>query len=152
MDMKNILNIFDNVASRPVQGANDMKRFISVVRENGPMNLDLEKEPVDTANPMPAENPEDAVLLDIPLLIRLLEYAREDANSDMDLHTIAEKLIGLSKDGQPLSMSDYDAIVGDSSTEMEPADSMSALEKHPYGEGLTFSDYVNLAESAKRFK
>lgn len=53
----------------------------------------------------------DTVSVDIPLLIRLLEYAREDANDDMDLHNIAEKLIELSKDG-PLSMDDYESIVG----------------------------------------
>jgi hypothetical protein len=34
-------------------------------------------------------NPKDIIKLDIPLLIRLLEYAREDAKTDMDLHNVA---------------------------------------------------------------
>ena len=53
----------------------------------------------------------DSVTLDIPLLIRLLEYAREDAKTDMDLHLIAEKLIVLSQENGVLSMEDYDTIV-----------------------------------------
>jgi hypothetical protein len=38
-------------------------------------------------------NPSDKVTLDIPLFIRLLEYAREDAKTDMDLHNVDEKAI-----------------------------------------------------------
>jgi len=57
-----------------------------------------------------AVNPQDTVTLDIPLMIRLLEYAREDAKTDMDLHNVAERLIKLSASGQSLSMDQYDAI------------------------------------------
>jgi len=62
-------------------------------------------------------NPSDSVTMDIPLLIRLLEYAREDANTDMDLHSVAEKLIDLGNDGQILTMDDYDNIVGEQPSE-----------------------------------
>ena len=55
----------------------------------------------------------DSVTLDIPLFIRLMEFAREDAADDMILHKIAEKLIGMGEEGQSLSMSDYEDIVGD---------------------------------------
>lgn len=63
-------------------------------------------------DPMEDINEPDVVKLDIPLLIRLFEYAREDAKTDMDLHNVAEKLIQLSDHGDTLSMDDYDAIVG----------------------------------------
>ena len=60
-------------------------------------------------------NPADKVTLDIPLFIRLLEYAREDAKTDMDLHNVAEKAISLSETGRTLTMNDYDSLVaGDS--------------------------------------
>jgi hypothetical protein len=65
---------------------------------------------------MPAEsldNPQDVVKVDIPLLIRLLEYAREDAQTDMDLHNVTEMLIKLSAEGEVLTMDNYDQIVGD---------------------------------------
>ena len=58
-------------------------------------------------------NPKDTVKLDIPLLIRLLEYAREDAKTDMDLHNVTEMLIQLSQQGHTLTMDQYDQIVGD---------------------------------------
>ena len=59
----------------------------------------------------PKENPKDVVKMDVPLLIRMLEYAREDAKTDMDLHKVAENLIQLSQEGRILDMTDYDSIV-----------------------------------------
>jgi uncharacterized protein YukE len=56
-------------------------------------------------------NPKDVIQLDVPLMIRLLEYAREDAKTDMDLHNVAEQLIALSSAGSTLSMDHYDDIV-----------------------------------------
>lgn len=55
-------------------------------------------------------NAPDTVTVDIPLLIRLFEYAREDAKTDMDLHNVTERLIGMSEDGRTLTMADYDDI------------------------------------------
>jgi len=57
------------------------------------------------------ENPEDVIKVDVPLLIRLLEYAREDAKTDMDLHVVADNLIELCKEGRTLNMDDYESIV-----------------------------------------
>ncbi|CAB4222683.1 hypothetical protein UFOVP1655_180 [uncultured Caudovirales phage] len=57
------------------------------------------------------ENKLDVISMDVPLLIRLMEYAKEDAKSDMDLHKVAERLTSLSASGDTLSMEDYDQIV-----------------------------------------
>jgi hypothetical protein len=62
--------------------------------------------------PMEEENPIDTISMDIPLFIRLLEYAREDAKTDMDLHTVTEKITKLSTEGETLTMDDYDSIIG----------------------------------------
>jgi len=59
------------------------------------------------------ENPEDKITMDVPLFIRMLEYAREDASTDVDLHDVAEKAIGLSSEDKILTMADYEAIVGE---------------------------------------
>ena len=64
-------------------------------------------------------NPSDKVTVDIPLFIRLLEYAREDAKTDMDLHNVAEKEIAASETGKTLTMSDYDALVAGNSEDQE---------------------------------
>jgi len=50
--------------------------------------------------------------MDVPLFIRMLEYAREDASTDVDLHDVAEKAIGLSSEDKVLTMADYEFIVG----------------------------------------
>jgi hypothetical protein len=63
-------------------------------------------------------NPTDIISVDVPLFIRLLEYSREDAKTDMDLHDVAENIIRLSAEGEPLTMANYDDIVGVSKGEM----------------------------------
>lgn len=57
------------------------------------------------------ENPIDIISLDVPLLIRIMEYSKEDAQTDMDLHKVAENIIELSKQGKTLTMEDYSYIV-----------------------------------------
>lgn len=51
----------------------------------------------------------DTVTMDIPLLIRMLELAREDVKSDAQLHKIVEKLIEIRNKGI-LTMDDYDFV------------------------------------------
>ena len=67
----------------------------------------------------PQFNPADKVTLDIPLFIRLLEYAREDAKTDMDLHNVAENTIALSETGKTLTMAQYDEIVKNPQQELQ---------------------------------
>lgn len=64
-------------------------------------------------------NPQDKVTIDIPLFIRLLEYAREDAKTDMDLHNVAENAIKLSETGKTLTMAQYDEIVKNPQQELQ---------------------------------
>jgi hypothetical protein len=187
MDMKKILQAMDSVkTSAPIESANDMKKFMSIVTEGStphkvalPVQMAMqhytkldEKQPakpsllkqymaeaaeeheqeyyakkvdlnmyarkiaykimgesVATADLNPGfksvagpgmqdsspvesiDNPKDVVTMDIPLLIRILEYAREDAQTDMDLHDVTSRLIELSKSGDVLTMHDYDEIV-----------------------------------------
>ena len=55
-------------------------------------------------------NPTDSISLDVPLFIRMLEYAREDAKTDMDLHDVTENALKLSTTGKTLTMADYNKI------------------------------------------
>jgi hypothetical protein len=64
-------------------------------------------------------NPKDKITLDVPLFIRLLEYAREDAKTDVDLHNVAEKAIELSLTGNILTMTDYDQIIDSETKNMQ---------------------------------
>jgi|694.fasta_scaffold00062_64 hypothetical protein len=52
---------------------------------------------------------EDKVTMDIPLFIRLLEWAKEDSETDMDLHEVAERIT--KRQSECLTMDDYDSII-----------------------------------------
>lgn len=70
-------------------------------------------------------NEVDSVNMDVPLLIRMLEFAKEDAKDDIELHKAAEALIKLASDGNTLDMNDYNNIVSDVGSdegELEEAD------------------------------
>ena len=60
----------------------------------------------------------DSLTIDVPMFIRLMEYAREDAKTDMDLHNVTTNLLKI-KD-KTISMADYDQVV--QSTDVDTAD------------------------------
>ncbi len=64
-------------------------------------------------------NPSDKITVDVPLFIRLLEYAREDAKTDIDLHNVAENAIALSETGKTLTMAQYDELVKNPQQELQ---------------------------------
>ena len=77
-------------------------------------------ESVNEVNPS-SEDAIDIVTLDVPLFIRMLEYAKEEASDDMVLHDIATKTIALSKQRGILSMEDYEALI----PEPQPEDQLA---------------------------
>lgn len=52
----------------------------------------------------------DKNAMNIPFLIRALEYARDNAKDDLDLHIVVEHMIDASLKGKTLSMNDYVGI------------------------------------------
>ena len=68
------------------------------------------------SKPENSMNPTDIIKLDVPLLIRLLEFAREDASCDLDLHDLAEKLLARGTRGKTLSMKDYEYVIDEAMT------------------------------------
>ena len=81
-------------------------------------------------------NPEDTIKVDVPLFIRLLEYAREDANDDMALHTLTERLTKMCADGRTLGMDSYDELVN---PKEEP-------QENPYDNDLADTDELDSNE------
>lgn len=53
---------------------------------------------------------EDSLEMDIPFLIKILEWAHEEAQSDEEIHSAVETMLSLDK--SPLTMDDYESIVG----------------------------------------
>jgi hypothetical protein len=53
-------------------------------------------------------DPQDKVIMDIPLFIRMLEWAKEDAKNDIELHNAVENALKIK---QTLTMSNYSDII-----------------------------------------
>lgn len=53
----------------------------------------------------------DVIKVNAPLMLRLLELAREEIKNDMDLHDVVEILTKISQE-HVATMDDYDSIVG----------------------------------------
>ena len=77
----------------------------------------LDAKELDTEELDESFNPEDIININVPLLLRLFEYARNDAKTDMDLHTIAERLIAPNQEGRTLTMQDYNTICNTKETD-----------------------------------
>lgn len=56
-------------------------------------------------------NKQDVVHINVPFLLRLLEWAREEALADIDLHYVAERLTTLSETGETLTTDKYFEVV-----------------------------------------
>jgi len=87
----------------------------------------------------------DTITMDIPLLIRVLEYAREDAKTDMDLHKVVENLIKMRDEGT-LSMAQYDAIV----KIKEDIERLQELKKMP--DNMDAEDHITREEKQMKGK
>ena len=85
------------------------------------------------------EDPTDIIAMDVPLFLRMLEYAREDAEQDIDLHKVTERAIEAVKLRGLLSMEDYQDIVGEPIEEMTGYSKYLATPENPKGktQGLT---------------
>ena len=85
------------------------------------------------------EDPTDIIAMDVPLFLRMLEYAREDAEQDIDLHKVTERAIEAVKLRGLLSMEDYQDIIGEPIEEMTGYSKYLATPENPKGktQGLT---------------
>lgn len=84
------------------------KSYLEPLNETVTEDVDVENFSVEE----PEENPVDVIRMDVPLFMRCLEFSREDAQDDVDLHHLVEKAVELSKDGKTLTMDNYDELAG----------------------------------------
>lgn len=109
-------------SSRGFRGGNSIqekfKNAVQYYKERHPQVEEVESAetlPVELPDEQPVQSPSD-VRVDVPgtisispsLLIRLLEYAREDVKDDVEIHDIVEKL---SRVGGTASMDDYESLI-----------------------------------------
>jgi hypothetical protein len=113
-----------------------------------------------------AKDAVDTVTMDVPLFIRMLEFAREDAKADIDLHDVAEKAIEINKSKETLSMQDYEDIIpvmdepmdeAKSSTNSTLAEKIMAKLKKPMvkeeaTEGEKWVVWINVDKTGKKLR
>ena len=99
--------------------------YSNYLTDEGRKSLRAQMQEVE--RPSEEENPVDIISMDVPLFIRMLEFAREDASTDMDLHDLAEKAVKMSAERQPMSMMHYDELIA---KEVPAVDAMSLYEKY----------------------
>jgi hypothetical protein len=127
-------------ATLVAKGKMDIK---DAMKETG-FSYDLLKQLVDKVkgvaqNIREQEDPTDIIAMDVPLFLRMLEYAREDAEQDIDLHKVTERAIEAVKLRGLLSMEDYQDIVDEPIDEMTGYSKYLATPENPKGktQGLT---------------
>ena len=105
-------------------------RYTSVDNFEGVPFVNMENNHVDV-------NETDTLTINVPLLIRLFEYIREDVDNDAQIHFLTENLLKL-KNKPELSMIDYDSII-DGVKPKKTAEKILALgglaEGPPHSEG-----------------
>ena len=82
---------------------------LDVLKKKEHKNQEIRTAPIHNKLHSEEVDEKDVVSMDIPLLIRVLELAREDLKSDADLHRVVEKLIEIRNKGT-LTMNDYDFV------------------------------------------
>lgn len=73
----------------------------------------LKESPIDYVGTVYEDNNGsiDTLTMDIPLFLRLLEYAKEDAKTDLDLHYVTENALKCMQGKDKLTMDCYDNIL-----------------------------------------
>jgi hypothetical protein len=98
----------------------EAQRARMIQRAEKPSAPGIPEVDIERVIPEAAGDTVDTVTMDVPLLMRIMEYAREDAKTDMDLHHVAEQMIAMNKEQDHLTMDDYHAIISKTQPE-EPA-------------------------------
>ena len=93
---------------------------------------DLKKIQEFFSQPIPGEDAIDTISMDVPLFLRMLEYAKEDAQEDVDLHDVTQRATELSKTKPFLSMEDYNEIVAASQEIDEEVGYLSLKDDNPF--------------------
>lgn len=73
----------------------------------------LKESPIDYVGTVAEDNNGniDVLTMDVPLFLRLLEYAKEDAKTDLDLHYVTENALRCMQGKDKLSMDCYENII-----------------------------------------
>lgn len=98
---------------------------------------------------LPKHQDDKNIIISMSLLMRLFEFMHEEAQDDVAMHNVMEKIISFNDGVNPLTMEDYDLLISDAQTkEEEPTEEIATDEDmtkaHNIGEFMADND-VNLS-------
>jgi len=134
--MQAVDNVADWVGDVDEIGTSDVSNWVRQVEQD----LESYNRPQMSAEAV-EKNVQDIVKMDVPFLLRALEYAREDAKTDVDLHVVVDRMIQAAVDGDTLDMSDYVSVFGEPDVDM----------MHENAETLNIGDPVVITGRGVRF-
>ena len=109
-DRAKYIRAFDLYKQNKTAGDNgDLKKKLLKAAKKLDIKLDLREGELTLADR--ERNPTDTITMNVPLFIRILEYSKEDAEEDVDLHGVAERAVEMSKEYEVLSMDCYDELL-----------------------------------------
>jgi hypothetical protein len=155
---KNYLVESEQIATgslRNVGIPSDLDAFLQIAGVSTKRQPSTSYTPVMESEYVSVQNPPDKVTMDIPLLIRLLEFAREDAEDDIIIHDVAERMVNLSIQGKTLTMDDYSSIIPSERGRMDKEERLQSLEKPRRVKQTTeesIADYLRKAYEAFELK
>lgn len=126
----------------------DLDAFLQIAGVSTARKPSQHRQLVSEASIVSVQNPPDKVTLDIPLLIRLFEYAREEAEDDIIIHDVAERMISLSMQGKTLTMDDYSSIIPSKRDRMDKEDRLRSHDKHQSHNRSTEESIANYLRKA----
>jgi hypothetical protein len=158
MDMKQILAAFDGAGKKPVTGTNDMKRFVSIIKENsqltkpeGVAEMDSQGYRGHRGDEDPGKGPEKSVK---PAKIKdVAKDAEKDLTKAMDREHAKKKQQGVAEGAEEdLAAIEQHPEADDPRIQRAIADKKKELSTKEEGvhNGLTFKDYFALEESKKK--
>lgn len=100
-------SIDPNTLDKQQHIGNRKYKYNKVTRKMDDINID---EINDDLEAIEERYKQDTITMTVPLFIKILEYAHEDAKNDIDLHNATENAIKLSMD-RTLNMDDYNEII-----------------------------------------
>lgn len=76
-----------------------------------PVESFIKKEPAESTINEEEGSKEEVVAITVPLLIRMLEWSRESAGEDIQLHKLVEAMVAQFNGSDPLNSDDYESII-----------------------------------------
>lgn len=107
--VENVLSYYEskyNVSLREMLTEEDEDEIVDMELDGDEEETTKSVSPEETSS-----NPVDVVKMDVPLFMRVLEFAKEEAKDDITLHRLVTNVIRMCQEGEALNMGHYEEML-----------------------------------------